>query len=115
MQKEGVNYVETFAPTVKLASVRVIAALAAKNSWPLRQFDISSAYLNGKIEEEIFMELAPGFVSPNFPTGVHRLRMGLYGLCRAGHIWNKALHGASLSPACTSTMGSRRRPEGRDQ
>ena len=57
--------------------MRVIAALATKNSCPLQQFNISSAYLNRKIEEEIYMEQAPGFVSPDFPTGVHRLRMGL--------------------------------------
>ncbi|KAK4694238.1 putative transposase, partial [Phenoliferia sp. Uapishka_3] len=92
MQTPGVDYVETFAPTVRLASICVIYALAAELNLELRQFDVSSAYLHGILQEEVYLRQATGFVDPDHPHLVHRLRKSLYGLCQAGHEWNRLLH-----------------------
>ncbi|KAK4700243.1 hypothetical protein P7C70_g6005, partial [Phenoliferia sp. Uapishka_3] len=92
MQTPGVDYVETFAPTVRLASIRAIYALAAEMDLELRQFDVSSAYLHGILQEEVYLRQAMGFVDPDRPHLVHRLRKSLYGLCQAGHEWNRLLH-----------------------
>ena len=60
-QTYGINYTETFAPVAKLNTIRVLLSLAANLDWPLRQFDIKNAFLNGELEEEVFMMLPPGF------------------------------------------------------
>ncbi|KAK4691687.1 hypothetical protein P7C70_g9295, partial [Phenoliferia sp. Uapishka_3] len=92
MQTPGVDYVDTYAPTVRLASIRAIYALAAEWNLELRQFDVSSAYLHGILQEEVYLRQAAGFVDPDRPHLVHRLRKSLYGLCQAGHEWNRLLH-----------------------
>ena len=58
-QVYGVDYTETFAPVAKLASLRTILALATRENWPIEVFDFNSAFLNGDLDEEIFMQLPP--------------------------------------------------------
>ena len=60
-QTYGLDYEETFAPVAKLNIVRVLLSLAANLDWSLRQFDVKNAFLNGELEEEVFMEVPPGF------------------------------------------------------
>ena len=88
-QKPGTDYSNngTFAPVMRFESLRTGLALAAVNRWDLRQFDVKGAYLNGYLEEEIYMRQPPGF-----EDGTERvclLRRSLYGLKQAGHVWNK--------------------------
>jgi hypothetical protein len=55
-QRPGVHFKETFAPVARLSSIRLLASIAAQYDMNIRQFDVTCAYLNGELEEEIFME-----------------------------------------------------------
>ena len=74
------DYEETFAPVAKLNSVRVLLSLAANLDWPLQQLDIKNAFLNGDLEEEVYMEIPPGLDSEKTFGKVCKLRKSLYGL-----------------------------------
>ena len=65
-QKYGVDYDETFAPVAKINTIRVLMSLAANLDWPLQQFDVKNAFLHGDLNEEIYMDLPPGY---NTSTG----------------------------------------------
>jgi hypothetical protein len=88
MQVEGVDYNETFALVVKFTSICTLLALAAKHNLELHQMDVKMAFLNGKLDKEIYMNLPPGFKKPNT---VWKLKKGLYGLKQAGQEWYKKL------------------------
>jgi hypothetical protein len=90
-QRPGVDYIEVFAPTFRMASIRTIIALAAKHDYHLHSIDISSAFLNGNLEEEIYMEQPPGFVQFG-PEFVCKLKKSLYGLKQSARQWNKKLN-----------------------
>jgi hypothetical protein len=84
-QIEGIDYDETFAPVAKFASLRTILAIAAERDLELHQMDVKSAYLNGELSEEIFMEAPPGF---DVPEGmVLRLIKAVYGTKQGGRVW----------------------------
>ena len=89
-QRMGVDYHEVFSPTFKPATLRVILALAATHDLHLRSIDFSSAYLNGDLEEEVYMTQPEGFPQGS-PSQVLRLKKSLYGLKQAGRQWNKKL------------------------
>lgn len=79
------DYDETFAPIAKLASLRMILALAAERNLELQQMDVKSAYLNGDLCEEIFMEAPPGFDIPG--SMVLCLIKVVYGTKQGGRVW----------------------------
>ena len=60
-QKEGIDYEETFAPVVRYTSIRAIMALASMMKWDLQQMDVKTTFLNGVIEEEVYIEQPQGF------------------------------------------------------
>ena len=60
-QTYDIDYTETFALVAKLNTIQVLLSLAANLDWPLHQFDIKNPFLNGELEEEVFMMLPPGF------------------------------------------------------
>ena len=85
------DYLETFAPTAKLSSIRSFLALAIHVGCEVFQFDVSSAYLNADLED-VFVQQPPGFEFPNKDSKlVCELLKGLYGLKQAGKCWNKTL------------------------
>lgn len=86
-QVEGIDYNETFAPTAKFTTIRSLLALAAKLDLEIDQMDVKSAFLNGELEEEIYMECPPGFSKS--VREVWRLNKSLYGLKQAGREWYK--------------------------
>ncbi|GJF00142.1 hypothetical protein PsYK624_164210 [Phanerochaete sordida] len=90
-QRPGFDYFETFAPTVRMASVRITLCLSALEDLYLRSLDISNAYTNGVLKEEVYMQQPEGFHFGK-PGWVLRLRKALYGLKQAGNVWNKTLH-----------------------
>ncbi|WVZ96998.1 hypothetical protein U9M48_042569 [Paspalum notatum var. saurae] len=77
-QKEGIDYEETFAPVARLEAIRILLAFAASKSFKLQQMDVKSAFLNGFIEEEVYVRQPPGFESARFPDRVYKLRKALY-------------------------------------
>ena len=86
-QKKSFNYYETYAPVACMASICIIAAIAANNGWKLLQIDITSAYLNGKIDCDIYMSQPPSYIDENNPLKVWLLLKSLYSLKQAGKIF----------------------------
>jgi hypothetical protein len=86
-QKEGIDYEETFAPVARYTSIRTIIALAAKMKWKLHQMDVKTAFLNGVIEEEVYIEKPQGFEVEDRKSHVCRLKKALYGLKQAPRAW----------------------------
>ncbi|UZJ53681.1 hypothetical protein CBS101457_003001 [Exobasidium rhododendri] len=89
-QREGLDFKETFAPVIRIGTIRLVLAIATKNHWKVHQMDVVAAYLNGNLEEEIYMVQPPGMEDG---TGrVCRLIKGLYGLKQAGRVWYQKAH-----------------------
>ena len=86
-QKEGIDYDETFAPVARYTSVRTILAIAASKGWKVHQMDVKTAFLNGKIEEEVYVEQPKGFSVFDRQTHVCKLKKALYGLKQAPRAW----------------------------
>ena len=76
-QQYGVNYQEVFSPVVKMATIRIIIALATTNKWHLSQLDVNNAFLHGDLEEEVYMEVPKGISNPL--NKVCKLKKSLYG------------------------------------
>lgn len=88
-QVAGVDYTETFSPVVKTQSIRMILALVAARDWDLEQMDVSTAFPYGELEEDIYMEQPEGFVDPDHPTWVCKLKKTIYGLKQSASEWYK--------------------------
>lgn len=88
-QKYGEDYDETFAPVVKHETIRVLLALAAQRKLHVRHLDVKSAYLNGELNEELYMEQPRGFELPGYENKVLKLKKSIYGLKQSAHVWNK--------------------------
>ena len=98
-QKRGVEYDQTYSPTVKMVTLRVLLSSAVQNEMKLKQLDIKTAYLNAGIEEKIFVDQPPGFVKKNAngKSYVCRLKKSLYGLKQSGRNWFNTLGDFLLS------------------
>ena len=79
-QSYGIRYFETSSPVAKLNSIRIILSLAANFSWPLYQLDAKNAFLHGHLQEEVYMDLPPGFVVKGQKDKACLLKKSLYGL-----------------------------------
>jgi hypothetical protein len=86
-QKEGEDYNKTFAPVARYTSIRAIISLVASMGWNLHQMDVKTAFLNGAIEEEVYIEQPQGFEVHSRDTHVCRLKKALYGLKQAPRAW----------------------------
>ncbi|KAI5313515.1 hypothetical protein L3X38_042691 [Prunus dulcis] len=86
-QKPGIDYNETFAPVARLDTIRTLIALAVQKEWNLYQLDVKSAFLNGVLKEEVYVEQPQGFVKDNEEIRVYKLNKALYGLKQAPRAW----------------------------
>ena len=86
-QTFGVDYQETFSPVAKLNTVRVLLSLAANLDWPLHQFDVKNAFLHGDLEEEVYMDIPPGYSVTTGTNEVCKLQRALYGLQQSPRAW----------------------------
>ena len=82
-QKEGIDYEETFAPISRYTSIRSILSLAAVMKWKIHQMDVKTAFLNGVVEEDVYVEQPIGFETHDRESHVCRLKKALYGLKQA--------------------------------
>jgi len=86
-QQEGIDYTETFAPVARLEAIRLLLSYAVNYGIILYQMDVKSAFLNGVIEEEVFVKQPPGFEDIKHPDHVCKLKKSLYGLKQAPRAW----------------------------
>ena len=86
-QVEGLDCGETFAPVARLEAIRMLLAYASNHEMKLYQMDVKSAFLNGYINELVYVEQPPGFEDPNNPNHVYQLSKALYGLKQAPRAW----------------------------
>ncbi|RVW92973.1 Retrovirus-related Pol polyprotein from transposon RE1 [Vitis vinifera] len=86
-QTYGIDYQEIFAPVAKINSIRVLLSLTVNSNWPLHQLDVKNVFLNGDLEEEVFMSPPPSF-EESFGVGkVCKLKKSLYGLKQSPKAW----------------------------
>ena len=90
-QIEGLDFGETYALVVRLESIRILIAFATHHNFKLYQMDVKSAFLNGPIQELVFVEQPPGFEDPSMPNHIYKLHKVLYGLKQAPRAWYECL------------------------
>ncbi|KAM2112321.1 hypothetical protein ACFX1R_014852 [Malus domestica] len=87
-QREGIDYEETFSPVAMIKSIRILLAIAAYHDYEIWQMDVKTAFLNGYLEEELYMTQPEGFVSKSEKPKVCKLQRSIYGLKQASRSWN---------------------------
>jgi hypothetical protein len=92
-QKEGIDYEETFAPVAYLEATRILLAFLVAQGFKLYQMDVKSSFLNGGLEEEVFVRQCPGFQSVEFPHRVYNFKKALYRLKQDPRAWYCRLRG----------------------
>nr|GEU82165.1 retrovirus-related Pol polyprotein from transposon TNT 1-94 [Tanacetum cinerariifolium] len=90
-QEEGINFEESFAPVARIEAIRIFIANAASKNMTIYQMDVKTAFLNGELKEEVYVSQPEGFVDPDHPTHVYRLKKALYGLKQAPQAWYDTL------------------------
>jgi hypothetical protein len=88
-QEKGINYTETFAPVVKHQSLRLLLAIVTKENLHVHHIDISTAFLYGELDDEIYIDIPEGLESDFKKNSVLKLNKALYGLKQAPRLWNK--------------------------
>ena len=96
-QQEGIDFEETFSPMVRFTSIRLILAIVAQLDLELHQMDVKTAFLNGELDEEIYMEQPIGFIVKGQEDKVCKLLISLYGLKQASRQCNLRFHRVIIS------------------
>nr|GEZ76237.1 retrovirus-related Pol polyprotein from transposon TNT 1-94 [Tanacetum cinerariifolium] len=90
-QKEGIDFEESFTLVTHIEAIRIFIANAASKNMTIYQMDVKTAFLNGELKEEVYVSQPEGFVNPEHPTHVYRLKKALYGLKQAPRAWYDTL------------------------
>jgi len=96
-QEEGIDFGKTYAPVARLKAVRLLLAYACMNGFRLHQMDVKSAFLNGYIDEEVYVSQLPGFEDHKYLDHVFKLKKALYGLKQTPRQWYDRLSNFLLS------------------
>nr|GEU63878.1 retrovirus-related Pol polyprotein from transposon TNT 1-94 [Tanacetum cinerariifolium] len=96
-QEEGIDFEESFAPVARLEAIRIFLAYAAHKNMVVYQMDVKIAFLNDKLREEVYVSQPNGFVDPDNPNHVYKLKKALYGLEQALHAWYNMLSSFLIS------------------
>ncbi|GJW95923.1 retrotransposon protein, putative, ty1-copia subclass [Tanacetum coccineum] len=88
-QSYGVDYEETFSPVADIRAIRILIAIAAFYDYEIWQMDVKTTFLNGYLDEDIYMVQPEGFIDPKHPRKVCKLQRSIYGLKQASRSWNK--------------------------
>lgn len=86
-QEEGVDFLETYSPVVRTATVRAVLHLAVVERWDIKQLDVKNAFLHGDLLETVYMRQPPGFEDKEHPEYVCKLHKAIYGLKQAPRAW----------------------------
>ncbi|GKC74682.1 retrovirus-related pol polyprotein from transposon TNT 1-94 [Tanacetum coccineum] len=86
-QEEGIDFEESFALVARLEAVRMFITYAAHKNITIFQMDVKTAFLNVPLKEEVYVSQPEGFIDPEFPDHVYRLKKALYGLKQAPRAW----------------------------
>ncbi|GJU91603.1 retrovirus-related pol polyprotein from transposon TNT 1-94 [Tanacetum coccineum] len=106
-QKEGIDFEESFAPVARSEAVWIFVAYVAHKSFPIYQMDVKTAFLNGPLKEEVYVAQPDGFIDPDHPEKVYRLRKALYGLKQALRAWYDELSNFLISKGFTKAGWSK--------
>ncbi|GJT58743.1 retrovirus-related pol polyprotein from transposon TNT 1-94 [Tanacetum coccineum] len=90
-QEEGLDFEESFTLVARLEAIRIFIANAANKNMTVYQMDVKTAFLNGELKEEVYVHQPKGFVDPERPHHVYRLKKALYGLKQAPRAWYDTL------------------------
>ncbi|GJT10875.1 zinc finger, CCHC-type containing protein [Tanacetum coccineum] len=96
-QKEGIDYFVTYAPVARITTIRLLLALAAIHNIVIYQIDVKTTFLNGDLDEEVYMKQPEGFVMPDNKHKVCKLVKSLYGLKQAPKQWHQKFDDVVLS------------------
>nr|GFA60034.1 retrovirus-related Pol polyprotein from transposon TNT 1-94 [Tanacetum cinerariifolium] len=96
-QEEGIAFKESFAPVARLEAIRIFLAYVAHKNMVVYQMDVKTAFLNGNLREEVYVSQPDGFVDPDNPNPVYKLKKALYGLKQAPRAWYDMLSSFLLS------------------
>lgn len=102
-QEYGVDYTEVFTPVARMDTVRMILALAAQKGWGVFQLDVKSAFLHGKLEEDVFVEQPQGYEVKGKENMVYKLHKALYGLKQAPRAWFSRIETYFINEGFTSS------------
>nr|GEV25043.1 copia protein [Tanacetum cinerariifolium] len=86
-QEEGIDFKESFSPVARLKAVRIFVAYAAYKNFLIFYMDVKTSFLNDPLKEEVFVCQPDGFVDPDFPNYVYRLKKALYGIKQSPRAW----------------------------
>ncbi|GJY21504.1 retrovirus-related pol polyprotein from transposon TNT 1-94 [Tanacetum coccineum] len=106
-QEEGIDFEESFAPVARLEAVRIFVAYDAHKSFLIYQMDVKMEFLKGHLKEEVYVAQPDGFVDPDHPDKVYRLRKALYGLKQAPRAWYDELSKFLISKGFTKVSLTR--------
>ncbi|GAU36721.1 hypothetical protein TSUD_318190 [Trifolium subterraneum] len=91
LQKQRLEYDEVFSPVARHETIRLVIALGSSRRWPMFHLDVKSAFLNGPLEEDVYVKQPPGFELKGMEDRVLKLNKALYGLKQAPRAWNKRI------------------------